>query len=60
MRMKQRGVTEPEVEYLLKYPAMIKNGADNKRIAIGEIRNNIIKVVFIYKENNIIIITIRN
>ena len=58
-RMRQRGITELEVEYILKYPSLIRNAEDNKKIAISEIRNKAIKVVFIQKESYIKIVTIR-
>lgn len=59
IRMKQRGVTEFEIEYILKYPINIINSTNNKKIAIGNIKNRNVKVVFIYKEDYIKIITIR-
>lgn len=58
-RMRQRGIIELEIEHILKYPIMVRNSTDNKKVAIGEIRNKVIKVVFIYKENYIKIVTIR-
>ena len=57
-RMKQRGITELAVESILVYPFYIKNSFDNRKEALGEYRNKIIKVKFIEIENYIKIITV--
>jgi len=57
-RMKQRGITQFEIEELLKYPEIIRKSFGERKEAIGVIRNKRIKIKFIEKENYIIIITL--
>jgi len=56
--MKQRGITEQEVEHILKYPDYVKKSFENRKEAVGEIKNRIIKVKFVEIENYIKIITV--
>lgn len=57
-RMKLRGIEEFEVEHILKYPSYIKKSAENRREAVGELKNREIKIIFIKEENYIKIITV--
>lgn len=57
-RMKQRGIEEWEVEHILKHPHYIKKSFDEKREAVGELRNRYIKIVFLKEENYIKVITV--
>ncbi|MEK6952065.1 MAG: DUF4258 domain-containing protein [Nanoarchaeota archaeon] len=57
-RMKQRGITELEIEHVLNCPSYIKKSFENTKEAVGEIKNRIIKVKFIEIENYIKIITV--
>ena len=57
-RIKQRGITKLEVEYILKYPNYIKKSFEGTREAVGTIKNRTIKVKFVEKEKYIKIITI--
>ncbi len=57
-RMKQRGITEQEVEHILKHPNYVKKSFDGRKEAVGEVKNRIIKVKFIETENYIKIITV--
>ncbi len=57
-RMKQRGITELEVEHILKYPEYIKKSFEGTKEAAGEVNRRIIKIKFIEIENYIKIITI--
>lgn len=57
-RMNERGIENWEVEHILKYPAYIKKFFNNKKEAVGEIRNRKVKIVFIQQENYIKIITV--
>ncbi|MBI2449406.1 DUF4258 domain-containing protein [Candidatus Pacearchaeota archaeon] len=50
-RMKQRGIEEWEVEHILKFPSYIKKSFSNRKVAVGELKNRAIKVVFIEIEN---------
>ncbi len=57
-RMKQRGIEEWEVEHLIKYPSYVKKTFEERKEAIGEIRDRKVKIVFIEMENYIRIITV--
>ena len=57
-RMKQRGVTELEIEHVLKYPSYIKKSFEGTKEAVGEVNNRIIKIKFIEIENYIKVITV--
>ena len=57
-RMRQRGITELDVEDILKHPDYVKKSIKNRKEAVGETRNRTIKVVFIEKESYIKIITV--
>ncbi len=57
-RMRQRGITELEIQHVLKYPRYIKKSFEGRKIAEGEINNRKIKVSFIEMENFIKIITV--
>ncbi|MDP2946800.1 MAG: DUF4258 domain-containing protein [Nanoarchaeota archaeon] len=57
-RLKQRGITELDVQHVLKYPIYTKKSFEERKEAVGEINNKRIKVIFIEKENYIKIITI--
>ena len=56
--MKQRGITELEVEHVLNYPQYIKKSFEGRKEALGIIKNKTIKVEFIEIENYIKIITV--
>ena len=57
-RMKQRGIEKWEIEHALKFPSYVKKSFNEKREAIVNIRNRMIKIVFIKMENYIKIITV--
>lgn len=57
-RMKQRGITEIEVEHILNHPSYIKKSFEDTKEAFGEINNRQVKIKFIEIENYIKIITI--
>ena len=57
-RLRQRGITELEVEHVLKHPTYIKKSFEGRKITEGEINNRRIKISFIEKENYIKIITV--
>ena len=57
-RMKQRGITELEVEHVLNYPQYTKKSFEGRKEALGIIKNKTIKVEFIEIENYIRIITV--
>ncbi len=57
-RMKQRGITEMEIEYVLDYPTYVKKTFEGRKEAMGIVKSRIIKVVFFEIENYLKIITI--
>lgn len=57
-RLRQRGITELEVEHVLKFPIYIKKSFEGRKEALGEVNNRKIKISFIEKENYIKIVTV--
>ena len=57
-RMRQRGITEFEVDHVLKHPNYIKKSFQGRKVAEGEANNRTIKISFIEKENFIKVITV--
>ena len=57
-RMKQRAITELEVEHVLQHPDFIINSFEGTQEAIGKLQYRTIKIKFISKENYIKIITV--
>ena len=57
-RMKQRGITELEIEHVLKHPSYIKKSFEGTKEAFGEVNNRQIKIKFVKIENYIKIITV--
>lgn len=57
-RMKQRGVTELELEHVLKYYTFLKKTFEGRKEAVGTIKNRLVKVVFVETENYLKVITI--
>ena len=57
-RMKQRGIEDWEVEHLLKYPSYIQKSFSGRKVAVGEMRNRTIKIVFDDSESYINIISV--
>lgn len=57
-RMRQRGITELEVEHILTYPMYVKKTFEGKKEAVGTVKNRTIKIVFTETENYLKIITL--
>lgn len=57
-RMKQRGITELELEHVLKHPLYVKKSFEGTKEAVGEIKNRMLRIKFIEIENFIKIITV--
>lgn len=57
-RMKQRGVTSLDVEYILQHPIYIKKSFEGRKEALGIIKDKEIRIEFIEIENYIRIITV--
>lgn len=58
-RIKQRGIEDWEVGYLLKHPKYIKKSYGGTKEAIGEVKGRKLKIIFKELENYIKIITVR-
>ena len=57
-RMKQRGITELEIKYVLEHPTYVKKTFEGRKEAVGIIKNRMIKIVFFETESYLKIITI--
>ena len=57
-RMKQRGITELEIEHVLKYPEYVKKSFEGRKEAVGKVKDKVIKIAFFEEENYIKIISI--
>ena len=57
-RMKQRGITELEIQHVLQFPLYVKNSIEGTKEAVSIINNRRIKVIFILRANYIKIITV--
>ena len=57
-RMKQRGLTELEIEYVFEFPECIRKSFEGRKEATATIRNRRIHVEFVERDNYIRIITI--
>ena len=57
-RMKQRGMTELEIEHVLTYPTYIKKSYLGRKEAVGTVKNRTIKVAFEEIETYIRIVSV--
>ena len=57
-RMRQRGITELEVESVLAHPYYIKKSFEGRKEALGIVKNRTIKVEFIEIGRHIRVITV--
>jgi|TARA_Y100000310_G_scaffold182131_1_gene182181 uncharacterized DUF497 family protein len=57
-RMKQRGITELEIQHVLSHPSYVKKSFEGRKEAVGNIQNRTIKVVFFETENYIKVVTL--
>ena len=57
-RIKQRGITELEIEHILKHPFYIKKSFEGTKEALGKVNNRLVKVKFVEIENYIKVITV--
>lgn len=58
LRMRQRAITELEIEHVLKYPNQIIKSFDGTQEAIGEVNSRLIRIKLIPIKNYIKIITV--
>ncbi len=52
-RMRETGIEDWEIEHLLKHPSYIKKSFDERRIAVGVIRDRKLKIIYTEEENYI-------
>lgn len=57
-RMKQRGMTDLEIEHVLEHPSYIKKSFEGTKEAFGVVNNRQVKIKFIKIENYIKVITV--
>ncbi len=57
-RMKQRGISELEVEHVLQHPSYMKKTFEERKEAHGTVQNRSTIVVYFETENYIKIITV--
>ena len=57
-RMKERGIEDWEIEQVIKFPAYIKRRTDGKIEANAEIKNRLLKIVYVRLQNYIKVITL--
>ncbi len=57
-RMKQRGITELQVEHILRYPTYVLKSFEGRKEAVGTLQSRNIKIVFIETENYIKVISV--
>jgi len=57
-RMKQRGITELQIEHILNHPTYTKKSFEGRKEAVGDFKGRMIKIKFIEIENYIKIITV--
>ncbi|MEK6844620.1 MAG: DUF4258 domain-containing protein [Nanoarchaeota archaeon] len=57
-RMKERGIEHWEIENILKHPSYIKKSFEGRRMAIGEIKNRKLKIIYIKEESYIKVISV--
>ena len=57
-RMKQRGVEDWEIEHVLKHPVYTKKSFEERKIAIGEIKNRKLGIIYSEEESYINVISV--
>ena len=57
-RMKQRGISELEVEHILEHPFYIKKTIEGLKEAVGTVQSRTVKVIYDETENYINIVTV--
>ena len=57
-RMKQRGISELEIEHILEHPTYTKKTIEGKKEAFGTVQNRNIIVIYFETETYIKVITV--
>jgi len=57
-RMKQRGITELEVEHVIKYPTYTKKSFEGRKESVGKVRDKTIKIAYFEEENFINVVSV--
>ena len=57
-RMKQRGISELEIEHVLEHPAYTKKTFEGRKEALGHVQNRTIIVIYFETETYIKVISV--
>jgi len=57
-RMRQRSITELEVEHILQSHWLLRKLGDERKEVVGRINNRTIRIIFVETENYIKIVTL--
>ena len=57
-RIRERGIENWEIKHLLKHPSYIKKSFDERRIAVGEIKDRKLKIIYTEEESYIKVISV--
>lgn len=57
-RIKERGIEDWEIEHILKHPSYIKKSFEERKMAVGEIKNRKLWVIYIEEESYIKVISV--
>ena len=57
-RIRERGIEEWEIEHVLKYPSYIKKSFEERKIAVGEIKNRKLGIIYLEEESYIKVISV--
>jgi len=57
-RIRERGIEDWEIEHLLKHSSYIKKSFDERRIAVGEIKDRKLKIIYTEEESYIKVISV--
>lgn len=57
-RMRQRGIEDWEIEQVLISPKWVKKSFDGRKVALGEIKQRMLKVVYLDEESYIKVISV--
>ena len=57
-RIKERGIENWEIEHVLKHPSYIKKSFEERKIAVGEIKNRKLGIIYLEEESYIKVISV--
>lgn len=56
--MKQRGISELEIQHILEHPAYTKKTIEGRKEAVGNVQNRTITVIYFETETYLKVITV--